>query len=65
MFKISKPTKAQVIRSVEMVIVAFVFSFGSVWTSQPDPFSKSAVLAAIAAAGVAVYNVVKSIITTE
>lgn len=64
MFQISKPTKAQVIKTVELVIVAFVATFSSVWTAQPDPFTKAAVVAALAAAGAAVYGVIKSLVTT-
>lgn len=64
MFQISKPTKDQLIHTVELTIVTFVISFATVWTAQPDPFSKAAVIAGLAAGGAAIYRVIKSLITT-
>jgi hypothetical protein len=63
MFQISKPSKAQVIKTAELVIVVGVATFASVWTAQPDPFTKAAVVASLAAAGAAIYGVIKSVVT--
>lgn len=64
MFQVSKPTKDQIIHTVELTIVTFVISFATVWTAQPDPFSKAAVIAGLAAGGAAIYRLIKSLITT-
>ena len=64
MFKISKPTKAQVIHAGEVVAVLFVGTAVSVWRVQPDPFSKAAAVAAFAAGLGAVYGLVKGFTTT-
>jgi hypothetical protein len=63
MIKISKPTKAQLQHDGYLVVVAFVGSFLSVWTAQPDKFSKSALIGALTAAIAAVVTLVKSFIT--
>ncbi len=57
----SKPTKEQIVKYTEVVIVAFVATFVSVWAGQPDPFTKAAVVASLSAAGVAVYGLIKSL----
>ncbi|MGO4470322.1 hypothetical protein AB4Y95_00085 [Arthrobacter sp. M-10] len=64
MFQISKPTKDQILHTVELTVVTFVISFATVWTAQPDPFSKAAVIAGLAAGGAAIYRVIKSLLTT-
>lgn len=64
MFQISKPTKAQIIKTLEITIVTFVVTFGTTWAAQPDPFSKAGLIAAIAAAGAALYRLLKSAVTT-
>lgn len=64
MFQISKPTKQQVIRTVEVAVVTFVLSFVTVWGAQPDPFTKAAVMAGLTAGGTALYQLIKSLLTT-
>lgn len=64
MFQISKPTKEQILHTLELVVVTFVISFATVWTAQPDPFSKAALIAGLAAGGAAIYRLVKSLITS-
>ncbi len=63
MFKFSKPTPEQLKRDAFLVVVAFVSSFFVTWQVQPDPFSKSAVIAAGAAGFAAVVTVAKSFLT--
>ena len=64
MFKLSMPTKQQLINTAELVVVTFVLAFVPVWTMQPDPFSKAALVAAGAAGLAALYRLVKSFVTT-
>jgi hypothetical protein len=64
MFKLSMPTKQQLINTAELVVVTFVLAFVPVWTIQPDPFSKAALIAAGAAGLAAIYRLVKSFVTT-
>lgn len=62
--RFSKPTKSQVLDSAERIIVTFIGAAVAVWLAQPDKFTKAAVVAAITAGGVAVYQVLKSFFTT-
>jgi hypothetical protein len=64
MFQFSKPTKEQLIHTAELIVITFVVSFVPVWTIQPDPFSKAALIAAGAAGLAAIYRLVKSFVTT-
>jgi hypothetical protein len=56
---VSVPTKSQVIKSVELVAVAFVSTSVYSWINSPNPFSKAAVVGAGAAGIAAVYSLIK------
>lgn len=64
MFKLSKPTRKQVIDSAERVVLVFVVASVGAWQLQPDHFSKAAVVAAGAVGLTAVYQAVKSLTTS-
>lgn len=63
LLKISKPTKEQVIKSVERVVGAFVVGSYAFWQLQPDKFSKATLKGAALAGGVAAYQVIVSFTT--
>lgn len=62
--QLSMPTKSQVIKGIEIVVLAFIVTFVTTWSQQPDPFSKAAILAACAAAITAIYVLLKDFLTT-
>lgn len=64
MFKLSKPTRKQVVDSVERVILVFVVTAVGAWQLQPDRFSKAALVAAGAVGLTAVYQALKSLTTS-
>ena len=63
-FNISKPTKAQVIHSIERVVLVFVATTVPVWVKTSDPFSKAALVGAVGAGAVAVYQAIVSTTTS-
>jgi hypothetical protein len=63
-FNISKPTKAQVVHSIERVILVFIAVTIPVWVKTPDPFSKAAIVGAVSAGAVAVYQAIVSTTTS-
>lgn len=63
MFQFSKPTNAQVIKTVELTVVTYGFSFFGFLVAQPAPFTKATLAAASAAGVAAVYRVAKSLLT--
>lgn len=65
MFQISAPTKKQLIHALELATVTFVGTFVMVWTKQPDPFSKAAVIAALSGGVAALYGIAKGILLAE
>lgn len=60
---ISTPTKTQIIRGVEIVVLTYALTFVTTLSQQPDPLNKAALLAASAAGIAAVYALVKSVLT--
>jgi hypothetical protein len=62
-FKLSTPTKDQIIHDSERVVAVFLVSAFAVWTQNGSQFTKAAVVGALAAGGTAVYSLVKSFIT--
>lgn len=64
MFKLSKPTKQQVIHGVERVVTVFVVAFFGVWQLSSDKFSKTTLWAAGLAGITAVWQLVLSTVTT-
>ena len=64
LISVSLPTQRQVVKGLELVVLAFVGTFVATWVQQPDPFSKAAVIAAYAAAMVAIYTLLKSFLTS-
>lgn len=63
-FKLSIPTKAQVIASVERVVAVFLVAAFSVWQVSNYQFSKAAGIAAITAGIAAVYQALRSVLTS-
>lgn len=63
-FKLSVPTKAQVISSIERVVAVFLVAAFAVWQAAPDKFSKATGIAAVTAGTVAVYQALKSVLTS-
>lgn len=59
---LSKPTLAQLVRTLELTVVTFGFSFFGVLAVAPQ-FNKSTLVAAAAAGFAAVYRLVKSTLT--
>jgi hypothetical protein len=64
MFKISAPTKDQVIHGVERTVAVFVVTAITTWHLNGDQFSKAALWAAGLAGATAVYQVLVSSFTT-
>ena len=54
-------TKAKVVKVVEYAVVGFVSAFVASWIHQPNPFSKTAVLAGISAAVGAVVGILRGL----
>ena len=63
-FNISKPTKAQIVHSIERVVLVFVATTVPVWAKTSDPFSKAALVGAIGAGAVACYQAILSLTTS-
>ena len=63
LISVSLPTKAQVVRGVEVTVLVYVVMFFTTLALQPDPLNKSSILAAAAAALTAVYALVKGFLT--
>lgn len=63
MFKLSRPTKAQVVKAVEFAAVTFVTAAVAAWLRSANPFSRDALVAAVAAGGAALYGIVKAFVT--
>lgn len=65
-FKVSTPTKTQVVNSVERVVGVFLVTTFGAWLALPDNlrFSKTALIGVGFAGVTAVYQAVKSLITT-
>jgi 4-amino-4-deoxy-L-arabinose transferase-like glycosyltransferase len=64
LINISMPTKDQVVKSVERVVAVFLVTAVGYWAASPHPFSKTAVIGAWLAGTTAIYQAVKSILTT-
>ena len=64
MFKLSKPTRQQTIRGAEAIVVTYLVAAFAVWRTQPDKFSKAALVAAGVAGLQAVYQLAKGFLTT-
>lgn len=62
--QISKPTKQQVVNSVERVVAVFVIAFCGYLAITTNPLSKASIHAATLAGLTAVYQAVKSITTS-
>ena len=62
--KFSLPTQQQVLNSVERVVGVFVVAFLGYWSLSNYSFSKLAIHGAWLAGGTAVYQAVKSFLTT-
>ena len=61
---VSKPSKLQVVHSIERVLGVFLVSGLGVWIATPNPFSKSAAYAAVFAGITAVYQALLSLGTS-
>lgn len=64
MFKVSLPTKSQLIHTAELAVVSFLGSAIAVWIRQPNPFSKAAVIVAITTGVGALAGLAKGVLTT-
>ena len=62
--QISKPTKQQVVNSLERVVVVFLVAFTGYLAVSNTPTSKASLHAAALAGLVAVYQAVKSVVTS-
>lgn len=62
--QISKPTKAQIVHSIERVVLVFVVTVTGYLKTTSDPFSKAALSAAGFAGVAAVYQAVISLTTS-
>ena len=63
-FNISKPTKAQVVHSIERVLLVFITVAGGYWLKSSQPFSKAAATGAVFAGATAVYQAIISLTTS-
>jgi len=63
-FKLSTPTQAQIIHSIERVVGVFVVTAITVWSTSGSQFNKAALWAAGVAGATAAYQVLSSIFTT-
>lgn len=64
MFKLSVPTKAQVVHGFERALLVFVAGSLGDWLKSTNPFSKAAALGAVLAGATLVYQAVLSTFTT-
>lgn len=64
LINVSLPTQQQVVKGVELVVLAYAVTFVTTLSQQPDPFSKAAVLAASAAGIAAIYALAKGFLTS-
>lgn len=62
--QVSKPTRQQVIHSLERVLLVFVVSSVGYWVKTPNPYSKAALLGATLAGITACYQAAISLVTT-
>jgi len=63
MFKLSLPTKKQIIAGIERVVAVFLISDYTVWARSNYTFSKATAIAGVAAGATAVYGLIKSFLT--
>jgi membrane associated rhomboid family serine protease len=54
-------TKAKVVKVVEYAVIGFVSAFVASWVHQPNPFSKSAVIAGLSAAVGAIVGILRGL----
>lgn len=60
---LSKPSKAQIFKTIELVVITYGFSFFGVLIARPVPVTKADLAAASAAGVAAVYRIIKSFVT--
>lgn len=64
MFKVSLPTPKQWTDLIHYVVIGFVTTLVASWTAQPNPFSKTGLVAALGAAVGAAAGLLKGFLTT-
>lgn len=60
---VSKPTKLQLVKTVELTVITYGFGFFGSLVAQPVPVTKVELAAASAAGVAAAYRVIKSFLT--